>query len=74
MITEILIGSGSILNNSTLSFINLSVGIVITFSTALLTSVATLITNEYTSNLNLPYAKARGWINFFTILYEKTLN
>ena len=72
IITEILIGSGSAISTSTL--INSSIGIVLTSSTAFLTSLAILITNEYISKLNLRFAKLRDWINFITILYEKTLN
>ena len=46
IITEILVGAGSTLSTSTRSLINPSVGIVLTSSTALLTSLAILITNE----------------------------
>ena len=74
IITEILIGSGSAISTSTMSLINPSIGIVLTSSTALLTSVAILITNEYVSKLKLQYTKLKDWINFITILYEKTLN
>ena len=74
IITEILVGSGSAISTSTMSLINPSIGIVLTFSTALLTSLAILITNEYISKLKLRYTKLRDWINFITILYEKTLN
>ena len=74
IITEILIGSGSAISTSTMSLINPSIGIVLTSSTALLTSLAILITNEYISKLKLRYTKLRDWINFITILYEKTLN
>ena len=74
IISEILIGSGSAISTSTMSLINPSVGIVLTSSTALLTSLAILITNEYISKLKLRYTKLRDWINFITILYEKTLN
>ena len=73
-ITEILVGSGSAIGTSTMSLINPSIGIVLTSSTALLTSLAILITNEYISKLKLRYTKLRDWINFITILYEKTLN
>ena len=73
IITEILIGSGSALSTSTMSIINPSLGIVLTSSTALLTSLAILITNEYISKLKLRFTKLRDWINFITILYEKTL-
>ena len=48
-ITEILIGSVSAISTSTMSLINPSIGIVLTSSTALLTSLAILITNEYIS-------------------------
>ena len=74
IITEILIGSGSAISTSTMSIINPSIGIVLTSSTALLTSLAILITNEYISKLKLRYTKLRDWINFITILCEKTLN
>ena len=74
IITEILVGSGSAKGTSTMSLINPSIGVVITSSTALLTSLAILITNEYISKLKLRYTKLRDWINFITILYEKTLN
>ena len=57
-----------------MSSINRSIGIVLTSSTALLTSLAHLITNEYTSKLKLRYTKLRDWIIFITILCEKTLN
>ena len=74
IITEKLIGSGSAISTSTMPLINPSIGIVLTSSTALLTSLAILITNEYISKLKLRYTKLRDWINFITILYEKTLN
>ena len=74
IITEILVGSGSAIGTSTMSLVNPSIGIVLTSSTALLTSLAILITNEYISKLKLRYTKLRDWINFITILYEKTLN
>ena len=73
-ITEILIGSGSVLANSTMTLLNPSIGVVLSSSSALLTSIAILITNEYISKLKLRYTKLRDWINFITILYEKTLN
>ena len=73
-ITENLIGSRSAISTSTMSLINPSIGIILTFSTALLTSLAILIKNEYISKLKLRYTKLREWINFITILYEKTSN
>ena len=76
IITEFLngSGSGSAKSTTTMSLKNPSTGIVLTSSTALLTSLAILITNEYISKLKLRYTKLRDWINFITILYEKTLN
>ena len=73
IITEILIGSRSAISTSTMSLITPSIGIVLTSSTALLTSIAILITNEYKWKLNLRYSKLKDLINFITILYEKTL-
>ena len=74
IITEILVGSGLAISTSTMSIKNPSIGIVLTSSTALLTSLAILITNEYISKLKLRCTNLRDWINFITILYEKTLN
>ena len=53
IITEILIGSGSAINSSTKGLINPGGGIVISKSTALLISIAILITNEYISKLRI---------------------
>ena len=74
IITEILVGGGSAISTSTMSIINPSIGIVLTSSTASLTSLAILITNEDISKLKLRFTKLRDWINFITILYEKTFN
>ena len=73
VITEILIGSGSAIGTSTMSLINPSIGVVLTSSSALLTSIAILITNEYISKLKIRYTKLRDWINVITLLYEKFL-
>ena len=56
-----------------MGLISPSVGIVISSSSALLTSIAILITNEYISKLKIRYTKIRDWINVITLLYEKTL-
>ena len=74
IVSEVLIESGSAISTSTMSLKNPSIGIVLTSSTALLTSLAILIMNEYISKLKLRYTKLRDWINFITIVYEKTLN
>ena len=74
IITEFLVGSGCAISTSTMPLLNTSIGIVLTSSSALLTSIAILITKKNISKLKLRYTKLRDWINFFTILYEKTLN
>ena len=56
-----------------MSLINPGAGIFISSSTALLTSIAILITLEYISKLKIRYTKLRDWINVITLLYEKTL-
>ena len=73
IITGILVGSGSAIGTSTVSMINPSIGVVLISSTALLTSIAILITNEYISKLKTRYTRLRDWINVITLLYQKTL-
>ena len=73
IITEILIGSSSAIGSSAMSIISPGPAIVISSSTALLTSIAILITNEYISKLKIRYTKIKDWINVITLLYEKTL-
>ena len=73
IITEILIGSGSAIGSSTIGLINPGDGIFISSSTALLTSIAILITNECISKLKIRYTKLRDWINVIPLLYERTL-
>ena len=53
IITEILVGAGSAVGSSSMVLINPGAGIVISSSTALLTSIAILITNEYISKLKI---------------------
>ena len=73
IITEILVGAGSVVGSSSMALMNPGAGIVISSSTALLTSTAILITNEYISKLKIRYTKLRDWIIVITLLYEKTL-
>ena len=68
IITEILIGPGSTVGSSSKALINPGAGIVISSSTALLTSIAILITNEYISKLKTRCTKLRDWINVITLL------
>ena len=69
IVTETIVGSGSTIGTSTMSLINLSIGVVLTSSTSLITSLAIPITNEYISKLKIRYTKLRDWINFITFLY-----
>ena len=68
-----MIGSRSAIGSSTMGLIIPGVGIIISSSTALLTSIAILITNENISKLKIGYTKLRDWIIVITLLYEKTL-
>ena len=72
IITEILVGGGSAVGSSSMALINPGVGIVTSSRTALITSIAILITNEYISKLKIKFTKLRDWINVITLLYEKT--
>ena len=51
IITEIVVGSGSAIGTSTMSVFSPSMGVVLTSSTALLTSIAILIMIEYIPEL-----------------------
>ena len=73
VITKILTGSGSTKGSATIGLINPCAGTFISSSTALLTNIAILITNEYISKLKTRYTKLRDWINVITLLHEKTL-
>ena len=68
-----MIGSGSAIGSSAMSLVIPGAGIIISSSTALLTSLAILITNEYISKLKIRFTKLRDWINVITLRYEKTL-
>ena len=71
IITEI--GSRSAKGSSTMGLKNPGAGIIISSRTALLTSIAILITNEHISKLKMRYTKLRDWINIIVLLYEKTM-
>ena len=74
IITETVVGSGLAINTSTMSIINQNIVIALPSSTALLTSIAILITNEWMSQLKISYTKLRDWTNLITILFEKAIN
>ena len=73
IITEILLGSASAVGSPSMALGNPGAGIIVSSSTALLTSVAILIAKEYISKLEIRYTKLKDWINVITLLYEKTL-
>ena len=57
IITEILVGGSRAIGTSTMSIINPSIGIIASSTTAFITSIAILITNEYISKLKIRYTK-----------------
>ena len=59
IITEILVGPGSAVGSSSMALVNPGAVITISSSTALITSIAILITNEYISKLKIRYTKLR---------------
>ena len=70
MITTSEIMLGSARTTFTLSLVNPSIGIILTSSTALLTSIAILITNDCISKLKLRYTQLREWMNVISVLNE----
>ena len=72
-ISETLLGGAPTITTSTLSVVIPIVGIIISSSTALLSSIAILSTNEYISKLKIRSTKLKDWINVINLLYEKTL-
>ena len=73
IITEIFIGSASTISFSTMGLINPGASNFISSSSALLSSIAILIANEYISKLKIRYTKLRDWVNVITLIYEKIL-
>ena len=69
IIKQISLGSRSAISTSTMSLINPSIGIVLTSSTAFLTSKAISITNEYISKFKITIFKIRrlDYSKYFTI-------
>ena len=65
-------GSGSAIRSSTLSLLKPSVGVLITSSPALITSIAILIKNEYNSKMKKKHTELGDWILVHVLLYDKT--
>ena len=72
-ITGILIGSASTISSLTMGLINPAADNIISSSTAILSSTAMLITNEYISKFKKTYTKLKNWINVKLLLDEKSL-
>ena len=70
IINEILLGSASIKSSSTMGLNNPGAGFLYSSSTALLTSIAVLITSKYISKLKIRYTKPRDWRNVKTIVWK----
>ena len=67
-----MIGSESAIGSWTMGLVNPGAGIITLSSTALLTSIAILITNENISKFK-KYTKLRDWINVITLQNENML-
>ena len=65
--------SASTKNSCTLALLKPSAGVHISSSTALLSSIAILITIEYISKIGTQNTKLRDWNKVKTLLFEKTL-
>ena len=59
--------------SSKLSIVNPSIGIPKASSSASITLIAFLVTNEYISHFKLRYTKLRNWMKVITLIYEKSM-
>ena len=74
IVSENLIGVSGLTVGSGLTISGIApIGMVTASSISFLSSISTLITNEYFSKLKIRYTKLRDWINETTLLYEKTM-
>ena len=71
VLSEILLGSSLIIVFSTLSFVKHSNVVSIAITSAMITSIAILVTNYYVPKLKLRYTKMKDWVNVISLLYEK---
>ena len=72
MVSDFSLGSVGLGVGSSLTISGLApVGIVCAGSISFLSSISTLIKNEYFSKLKNRYTKLREWINVITLLYQK---
>ena len=70
-ISEISIASNPTIVSSTISILKPSLVIPIASSSALITSIALLITNEFISQIKIRYVKLRDGIKVIGSLHEK---
>ena len=68
VITETLLGSLSTISWFTLSVLNPGVGVIFSSTSALLTSIAILITNEIISKLKIRSGELKDWNNVFSLV------
>ena len=73
VISEVLSGGVSTLTTSTLSSVDPSAGTIISRSTALIISIAVLITNDLISKLRIRYTILGDCFNVRTLRYGNTL-
>ena len=74
IVSEILIGGVGLRVRSSLAISSLApFGNMCASSFSFLSSISTLITNEYLSKSKIQYTNLWNWINGITLLYEKTL-
>ena len=74
IVSEVSIGSAGLGVGSGLTTSGLApVRTICASSISFLSTISTLITNEYFSKLKIRYTKLRDWINVITLLYERTL-
>ena len=74
IVSENILGSVGLGVGSGLTVSGLApIGIMWANSISFLSSISTLITNEYFSRITVRYTKLRDWINANTLLYEKIL-
>ena len=74
LIIDTLKGFAATISSSTLEISNLRGVFLKASSTAPLSSIAILITNEYISKLKKRYIKLPKWVKVNSLLYEKALS
>ena len=68
-----MISPGSAIGSSTMGLSSPGAGNNISSSTALLTSIAILVTSDYISKIKIRYTNLGDWIKTITLVYEKAL-